>query len=78
MRSTAELLAEVKEIIESIVLCTVEADTPLIESGLVDSVLAVEIVLRVEAVFGVHVPPTEIAEHLATVQTLASYVSEER
>ncbi len=78
MRSTSEPLAEVKEIVESVVLRTVEVDTPLIESGLVDSVLAVEIVLRVEAVLGVHVPPTEIAEHLATVQALASFVAENR
>lgn len=78
MSSTTMPLAEVKEIVESVVMRTVEIDMPLIESGLVDSVLAVEIVLRVEAVFGVHVPPTEIAEYLATVQALAAFVAENR
>ncbi len=56
----------------------VEPDTPLIEMGLVDSVLAVEIVMAVEMQFGVRVPPTEIAEHLASVDALAAYIQSTR
>ncbi|MGG1947178.1 acyl carrier protein [Trinickia sp. NRRL B-1857] len=41
-----------------------------------DSVLAVEIALRVETMFGVQVPPTEIGEHLASVTALAAYIAD--
>ena len=72
----AGLLEQAQAIVESLVLSRVEADTPLLESGLVDSVLAVEIVLRVEVEFGVQLPPTEIAEHLASVSGLAAFIAE--
>ncbi|MBN4668561.1 acyl carrier protein, partial [Pandoraea nosoerga] len=42
MTQTETLLADVKALVENVVLRTVEPDTPLIEMGLVDSVLAVE------------------------------------
>lgn len=69
------LLERVQALVESVVLRSIDADAPLIESGLVDSVLAVEIVLRVEMAFGVSVPPTEIAEHLASATALASFIA---
>ncbi len=72
----AGLLEQARAVVESVVMRRVDADTPLIESGLVDSVLAVEIVLRVELQFGVQVPPTEIAEHLASVSALAAFVAD--
>lgn len=78
MTQTETLLADVKALVENIVLRTVEPDTPLIEMGLVDSVLAVEIVMAVEMQFGVRVPPTEIAEHLASVNALAAYIQSTR
>ena len=78
MTQTETLLADVKALVENIVLRTVEPDTPLIEMGLVDSVLAVEIVMAVEMQFGVRVPPTEIAEHLASVDALAAYIQSTR
>ncbi|RDU98412.1 acyl carrier protein [Trinickia dinghuensis] len=74
--SQAELLEQTRALVESVVMRRVDADTALIESGLVDSVLAVEIVLHVETVFGVRLPPTEIAEHLASVATLAEYIAD--
>lgn len=72
----AGLLEQVRAVVESVVMRPVDADTPLIESGLVDSVLAVEIVLRVELQFGAQVPPTEIAEHLASVAALAAFIAD--
>lgn len=78
MTQTEILLADVKALVENVVLRAVEPDTPLIEMGLVDSVLAVEIVMAVEMQFGVRVPPTEIAEHLASVNALAAYIQSTR
>jgi D-alanine--poly(phosphoribitol) ligase subunit 2 len=72
----AASLEQVRALVESVVMRRLEADTPLIESGLVDSVLAVEIALRVETMFGVQVPPTEIGEHLASVTALAAYIAD--
>ena len=75
---TETLQADVKALVQDIVLRAVEPDTPLIEAGLVDSVLAVEIVMAVEMQFGVRVPPTEIAEHLASVTALTAYIQSNR
>ncbi|WP_206950673.1 acyl carrier protein [Trinickia acidisoli] len=72
----AELLEQTRVLVESVVMRRIDADTALIESGLVDSVLAVEIALRVEVVFGARLPPTEIAEHLASVATLAGFIAD--
>lgn len=69
------LLASVQALVESVVMRRVDADFPLIETGLVDSVLAVEIVLQVEMAYGVQLPPTEIAEHLACVAALAAFIA---
>lgn len=70
--------SETRELVESILMRPVEPDTALLETGLVDSVLAVEIVLGVEMKFNVRIPPTEIAEHLSSVQTLAAFIAAER
>ncbi len=78
MTDTTALAAEVQTLVESVVLRPVRADTLLFETGLVDSVLAVEIVMGVEMQFDVRIPPTEIAEHLASVSALAAYISENR
>ena len=78
MTQTETLQADVKALVQDIVLRAVEPDTPLIEAGLVDSVLAVEIVMAVEMQLGVRVPPTEIAEHLASVNALTAYIQSNR
>lgn len=75
MPTQEDLLDQTRALVESVVMRRVDADTLLIESGLVDSVLAVEIVLRVEVLFGVQLPPTEIAEHLSSVATLAAFIA---
>jgi D-alanine--poly(phosphoribitol) ligase subunit 2 len=78
MTQTDTLHAEVAALVESIVLRPVDGDTLLLETGLVDSVLAVEIVMGVEMQFGVRIAPTEIAEHLDSVNTLAAYIAANR
>ena len=72
------LHAEVAALVESVVLRAVRGDELLLETGLVDSVLAVEIVMGVEMQFGVRIPPTEIAEHLASVDALGAYIEANR
>ncbi|MGO4154273.1 acyl carrier protein [Cupriavidus sp. YAF13] len=63
------------KIIESVILTRVDPDTLLIESGLVDSLSAVDLALAVEREFGCKIPPTEIDVHLESVRTLAAFVT---
>lgn len=73
--SIAEIEAKLAQLIEAIILTSVDPDTLLIESGLIDSLSAVDVALAVEREFGVKIPPTEIDVHLESVQTLAQYVA---
>ncbi|AZY50338.1 acyl carrier protein [Bordetella avium] len=75
MHTEQELHTRIAEIVESIVLKKVAVDTPLITSGLVDSLSAVDITLAVESEYGCSIPAPEIAEHLQSVRTLAGYVA---
>ncbi|MCQ0169681.1 MULTISPECIES: acyl carrier protein [Pseudomonas] len=68
------LIAELSEIVGNVIQTTVEPDDLLIESGLVDSLTAVDIVLAVQSKFGCKIPPTEIEEHLESVNALADFV----
>ncbi|MGN6651453.1 acyl carrier protein [Trinickia sp.] len=70
----AEIETKLAQIIESIILTSVEPDTLLIESGLIDSLSAVDVALAVEREFGVKIPPSEIDVHLESVQTLGQYI----
>jgi acyl carrier protein len=69
---------KVAEIVGNIVLTQVEPDTLLIDSGLVDSLSAVDVVLAVEREFGVKVPPSEIDVYLVSVSTLAAFIAEQK
>lgn len=73
-----EIESKVAEIIGNIVLTQVEPDTLLIDSGLVDSLSAVDVVLAVEREFGVKVPPSEIDVYLESVHTLAVFIAEQK
>jgi D-alanine--poly(phosphoribitol) ligase subunit 2 len=73
--SIAEIEAKVAQLIEDIILTSVEPDTLLIESGLVDSLSAVDVALAVERECGVKIPPSEIDVHLESVRTLAQYIA---
>lgn len=65
---------QLAEMVHAAILKKVEPDTLLLESGLLDSVAAVDLMLAVEARFGCTVPLTEVEEHLHSVRTLARYV----
>lgn len=71
-----DIEAKVADMIEGIILTKVDPDTLLIESGLVDSLAAVDVALAVERQFGCKIPPTEIDVHLESVHTLATFIAE--
>ncbi|QNP50310.1 acyl carrier protein [Diaphorobacter aerolatus] len=72
--SMNEIESRAASLIEGIIMTPVDADTLLIDSGLVDSLSAVDVTLAVEREFGVKIPPSEIDVHLQSVQTLAQYI----
>ncbi|WP_034455108.1 acyl carrier protein [Buttiauxella noackiae] len=48
----------------------------LIESDILDSITAVDVVLEVQVEFGCAIPPTEVASVLKTPATLAAWLEE--
>lgn len=62
------------EIVEAVTFRKVAMDEPLLDSGLVDSISAVDLALQVEAELGVPMPSEKIHEHMRTLRTLTSYV----
>ena len=69
--SLNDIETKIAQIIGAIILTSVEPDTLLLESGLVDSLSAVDVALAIEKEFGVKIPPSEIDLHLESVHTLA-------
>ena len=65
---------KVTEIVEGITLRKVAPDEPLLASGLVDSISAVDLALQMEAEFGIQMPAEKIHEYMATTRTLIGYV----
>ena len=61
--------------IQATVLKKVAPDTLLLESGLLDSVAAVDLMLAIEGRFGCTIPITEVEEHLHSLRTLSTYVA---
>lgn len=76
--SEQALKQQLAEIIENVVGTPVAHDDLLIESGLVDSMTAVDIVMAVKTAFGVKVPATEIDEHLESLDALAAFIQNNR
>ena len=72
--SMNEIESRAASLIEGIIMTPVDSETLLIDSGLVDSLSAVDVTLAVEREFGVKIPPSEIDVHLQSVQTLAQYI----
>jgi D-alanine--poly(phosphoribitol) ligase subunit 2 len=62
------------ELVEAVTFRKVAMDEPLLDSGLVDSISAVDLALQVEAELGVAMPSEKIHEHMRTLRTLTSYV----
>jgi D-alanine--poly(phosphoribitol) ligase subunit 2 len=71
----SEIEDQLAEMIHAAVLKKVAPDTLLLESGLLDSVAAVDLMLAIEGRFGCTVPITEVEEHLRSLRTLAAYVA---
>lgn len=69
-----ELESKLMEMVQGVALRKVGVDEPLLESGLVDSISAVDLALQMEAQFGVRMPAERIHEYMRTVRTLADYV----
>ncbi len=71
----SEIEDQLAEMIQATVLKKVSSDTLLLESGLLDSVAAVDLMLAIEGRFGCTVPITEVEEHLRSLRTLSNYVA---
>ncbi|WP_353234989.1 acyl carrier protein [Diaphorobacter ruginosibacter] len=69
-----DIETQVATLIEGIIMTPVATDAQLIDSGLVDSLSAVDVALAVERQFSVKIPPSEIDVHLQSVHTLAQYI----
>ncbi|MFJ3456804.1 acyl carrier protein [Scandinavium goeteborgense] len=50
----------------------------LIESDILDSIMAVDVVLEVQGEFGCMISPTDVATVLKTPASLAAYIEENR
>ncbi len=74
---TEMIETSLKSLVEQIVLTPVDTETLLMESGIVDSLSAVDIVLAVQQKYGIRIPATEINEHLRSVKTLAQFLVEQ-
>ena len=71
----SEVEDQLAEMIQAVILKKVGPDTLLLESGLLDSVAAVDLMLAIESRFGCAVPLTEVEEHLHSLRTLSTYVA---
>ena len=71
----SEVEAQLADMIQAAIFKKVEPDTLLLESGLLDSVAAVDLMLAIEARFGCTVPITEAQEILYSVRTLTDFVA---
>ncbi|MGB7801278.1 acyl carrier protein [Buttiauxella sp.] len=67
---------KVLAIFENVLSRKVAFNDELIESDILDSITAVDIVLEVQAEFGCAIPPTDIANVLKTPATLAAWLEE--
>ncbi len=70
----AEIASKITQIVEGIALRKVSLDEPLLTSGLVDSISAVDLALQMEAEFGIQMPAEKIHEYMETTNTLIGYV----
>ncbi|MGE5624780.1 MAG: acyl carrier protein [Bacillota bacterium] len=75
---TSEVRDRILRLVEAAVMRKVSLDEPLLESGLVDSITAVDLALQVETELGVEIPAEKIHEYLRTVRSLAEYVASHR
>jgi len=67
---------KILDLFENVLSRKVEFNDELIESGILDSITAVDVVLEVQAEFGCMIPPTDVATVLKTPATLAAWIEE--
>lgn len=72
--TSEEVEEQVATIVQATVLKKVPRDTLLFETGLLDSVGAVGLMLALEDAFGVPMPMTEVDEHLRSPAAITEYV----
>lgn len=70
-----DVQSKILEILQEATRTAISIDEPLLTSGLIDSIAAVDIALAVESALGVAIPATEIGLRLQTARTLIDYVS---
>ena len=70
-----ELENRILQLVAKTAMKNVGLDEPLLDSGLVDSISAVDLALEVEAEFGIELPAEKIHEYLYSARTLAEYVA---
>ena len=69
---------EILALFEKVLSRKVGFHDELIESDILDSILAVDMVLEVQDVYGCTTPPTDLATVLKTPADLARYIEENR
>ncbi|ACT05826.1 acyl carrier protein [Dickeya chrysanthemi Ech1591] len=69
---------EILALFEKVLSRKVGFNDELIESDILDSILAVDLVLEVQDVYGCMIAPTDVANVLKTPADLARYIEEHR
>ena len=69
---------EILALFEKVLSRKVGFHDELIESDILDSILAVDMVLEEQDVYGCMIPPTDVATVLKTPADLARYIEENR
>ena len=67
---------KVLALFENVLSRKVDFNDELIESDILDSITAVDVVLEVQAEFGCAIPPTDVATVLKTPAMLAAWLEE--
>ena len=67
---------KVLALFENVLSRKVDFNDELIESDILDSITAVDVVLEVQAEFGCATPPTDVATGWKTPATLAAWLEE--
>ncbi len=67
------------ELLQGMVQESIKADTPLLESGLIDSLTLLKLVLYLEKRFGIIVGPEELLpENFSTVAAIRLYIASKK
>src|SRR5579859_5453018 len=75
MSGKGELIeARVISLVESVALRKVALDESLLDSGLIDSIAAVDLALQIEQEFCIVIPAEKIHEYMRTARSLVAYV----